>query len=445
MRGNDLFKINKFVGQKKEDLVAKWFYIIMVTGLLCSLLSIYYSHGESLNTILFSNPKQLSSNDVFMDFFNSLSDSINHNPYTELGRIYPPLTTIFYLSIAKMLPIDLVIAGGKAIRADQLGMLLFGLYTSITAVILSLLIYNHKKGMIIEKCLFLMVILFSTPFIYQIERANIILLALLFTICFVWLNNSPNKYLREFSLICLAVSAAIKIYPAIFGLLLLKEKRWNDAIRCVIYGIAFFFLPFILWGGLSKFNQMIINIFRVSYVFNLDGYGFKVNISNFIQMLFAIGGEYRSHTHLIAQCTTLVILAYSMFAVFFLKHWKSICLLSLLCIAIPGFSFTYTLVFMVIPLILFLDDTAERKFIDWIYMFLFIEMFIPLTYGSPSFFPQLNSCYPVSLSVFIESLSVFVMIVLLMIEGLLASHRYYKQRSAKCNLNGKKAQGVITR
>ena len=43
-----------------------------------------------------------------------------------------------------------------------------------------------------------------------------------------------------------ALAAGLKLYPAIFGLLLLFDKKYKEAIRLVVYGILAVVIPFIL-------------------------------------------------------------------------------------------------------------------------------------------------------------------------------------------------------
>ncbi len=57
--------------------------------------------------------------------------------------------------------------------------------------------------------------------------------------------------------------STIKGYPAIFGILLIWEKRWKEAIRLMIYGLLFCFWPaFALIGTGFKYNitQWLVNL-----------------------------------------------------------------------------------------------------------------------------------------------------------------------------------------
>lgn len=96
--------------------------------------------------------------------------------------------------------------------------------------------------------------------------------------------------LRELALICLACAAAMKLYPALFGLLLLSDKKYKEAVRAVIYGIVLLVVPFFFMGGVGQIPQMLKN----SLTLNNNtlsgstgfGYGFKVNATSSIGSIF---------------------------------------------------------------------------------------------------------------------------------------------------------------
>lgn len=76
--------------------------------------------------------------------------------------------------------------------------------------------------------------------------------------------NSDKTLIKHLSFICLLIAAAFKIYPTIFGFLLLKEKRWKDAVICIAYGVSIFILPIVFLGGFSKFPLFINNILNAT-------------------------------------------------------------------------------------------------------------------------------------------------------------------------------------
>jgi hypothetical protein len=192
------------------------------------------------------------------------------------------------------------------------------------------------------------------------------------------LRNSSNKALREFSMICIAISAGFKIYPAVFGLFWIAEKRYKEAARLVIYGVAAFFVPFIFFGGVKGFIEYIGTFMR----YMGKGTYAKTNvIGNLMRMLPSYG---RKIGYLIVLLWCIWIIVY-MFREGF--NWKSVSLLiSTHTIIIPE-SYLYTYVFIAIPCVLFLNSMNEKNkynFIDYVYAILFALVFTcpPLGMGT---------------------------------------------------------------
>ena len=96
--------------------------------------------------------------------------------------------------------------------------------------------------------------LLSFPVFFTIGTGNNTLFAAIFTMIYLFWYDSSNRYQREMALISLAAAAATKLAPAIFGILLLYEKRWKDALRTIIYGVVLGVLPFCVFGGGIRYN-----------------------------------------------------------------------------------------------------------------------------------------------------------------------------------------------
>ena len=90
-----------------------------------------------------------------------------------------------------------------------------------------------------------LVLAFSGIALFSYERGNVIYLAVIGMVCFIEHYQSENKVLREWSFIALAFAAAIKGYPAIFGILLIWEKRWKEAILFNPFTHVLLLLPFL--------------------------------------------------------------------------------------------------------------------------------------------------------------------------------------------------------
>lgn len=116
-------------------------------------------------------------------------------------------------------------------------------------------------------------LILSMPFFLgALERGNSALcVAGLLTIVMQW-RKSQSKRKREAALLLIAVSAGLKVYPCFLGILYLKERRWREAERLVIYGIVLFFAPFLFFGGISG----LIRYFGILHSISSQDYPFRV-------------------------------------------------------------------------------------------------------------------------------------------------------------------------
>lgn len=406
---------------RKLDSVKKWFYGLMALGLFASLISILVTRGESFKTILHGD-----ENDMFMDFFNTIYYTKDGTPY-QTGVIYPPLAELFLYFLSLIIPKDIMASGAFGVRASQIGIMLYTVYTTITTSIFVLMIYKFKRGHSVERITLVFISLLSFPYIFQLERGNILLIAVLFSMVFIFFKDSKSKAMRELAYIFLAIAAGIKIYPAVFGLLLIQEKRYKDAIKTMIYGIAFAILPFAFFGGTSSISQLFKNFRKYTELFQNLGYGFFLDIKNTVMMVFHIFDNTQPYTVQIGIYITFIFVAFALMSLFYTKeNWKKIAICTLLLIAAPGGSVVYTLLFMTAPLILFLDSKLQRRKLDYAYVALYVMMFVPWTYGARNFVPKLASYYTTGLFTLYVKFAVIAMLTLLIVEGGIAFAKQFK-------------------
>lgn len=375
------------------------------------------SNGVTVSNLLFNK------DDVFMDFFNSVVDC-SGDAYGESGVIYPPLVVLFYKFCSMFFNIGSMKA--SEVRETSLGMIIFVCFTIVSYILFAKLIYKYKNGSFANKSLFAFFTLFSFPMIYLIERGNIIVLVLPLLLYFVNEYDSDVKYKRHLAYICLAISVAIKIYPVFFGLLLLKKKKnFKNILLCIFYGAVFFFVPFIFVGGFSQLGVLIHNILYTSSMFGSKGFGFKVSISN----TFSLFGHVFNHVRLFETAGTMFLIITVLAGLFLIlfnkwnEDWKIYAVISLIIILVPGFSYIYSVAYMIIPLLFFLNK-KEIKWIDYIYSLLFIAQFIFLVAKTDELFPSFNSAeLNCNIATVVESIALLAMLVLLYFDGVITFFR----------------------
>jgi len=353
-----------------------------------------------------------------MDFFNLLASLFN-GPYTH-QHIYPPLPFLFYKIMLRFVPYDIVSKGAFAIRASQSGEVVFLFYTLITLFSFFVLLTNFKKGKQPENIFFILLMLFSGPFLFQFERANIILVALLFLMLFIFLEDSKNKIIREVSLICLSVAVAIKIYPIIFIGPLIAERRFKETLRILIYSFVLLVFPFFLIGGLDSIRLFFKNLAFASDFLPSLGLGYSVSVQNITRIIFAFFGDFSKIPNILGRIISYLVLLVGFFSSFFLtSKWKKVTLLSSLMILFPIISYQYTLIFMTTPLILFLDKKEELKS-DYFYSICFLLIFIPFSLYNIDFINKhfLLHSYPLSYGLLIQNMTLLVLTVVIVTEGM---------------------------
>ena len=422
------FKKNKL---KDVNNTSKLFYIISFASLVVCIIMGVLSNGVTVSNLLFNK------DDVFMDFFNSVVDC-SGDAYGESGVIYPPLVVLFYKFCSMFFNIDSMKA--SEVRETSLGMIIFVCFTIVSYILFAKLIYKYKNGSFANKSLFAFFTLFSFPMIYLIERGNIIVLVLPLLLYFVNEYDSDVKYKRHLAYICLAISVAIKIYPVFFGLLLLKKKKnFKNILLCIFYGAVFFFVPFIFVGGFSQLGVLIHNILYTSSMFGSKGFGFKVSISN----TFSLFGHVFNHVRLFETAGTMFLIITVLAGLFLIlfnkwnEDWKIYAVISLIIILVPGFSYIYSVAYMIIPLLFFLNK-KEIKRIDYIYSLLFIAQFIFLVAKTDELFPSFNSAeLNCNIATVVESIALLAMLVLLYFDGIITffiSSRHTKVLKIPVNL-----------
>lgn len=387
------------------------FLIPMLFFLLLFLFVGMVTRGSSIVACLHNFP-----DDTFMDFYNSLG----HGKHAyENGVIYPPLANLIYYLLHALVERDVYYTGVQAVRTSQSGMLLLSMYLVGLVLFFTYGVHLLYKGSENEKFVVTTTLLFSAPFVFLIERANIVFLCLCFIMIFVWGYDSEKKWQKHIAFISLAIAVGIKGYPAVFGLFLLRDKKFKDAAILCLYGIVIFFAPFVFFGGLGSVTTFFKNLLSTSDYMGQIGYGWKVNLTNTMGWIGVLTGAQEA-----CRVIGLVLLvlcaaggAFLMVFSHFDEKWKTVAIPCILMVACPGFSFVYCLIFLSIPLLLFLSE-EEKKKTDIVYLVLFVLLFAQILNPHAGFLDKFaNDHYILAIPTIVESLALLVFIVMIYVEG----------------------------
>ncbi len=367
-------KLKKLPFYRRPSSFVAFFCIMLIgTGLYTLYLLVATSVGEQYS-IFFGGPY---SPDTFMDFFNVLKYISGRNPYhyTEYfslaEKAYPPLAYLLLYPFSQLF--DYANNTPPYARGSQFGLMSAVFYVGASSLLLFLLIYHYKKGTGVSKTLTVIALGLSGVFLFSLERANTVMLTAVFLGAFLFWYDSPNKWLRELSYMALACAAALKVYPVIFGILLLKDRRWFAAGRTMVYGAMAFFLPFLFFeGGFSNFSQLLSNVDA-----NSEAYRFVAPTYRFGWLAFHLWNnpEHPHYESWILVGNVLLVLG-TVLCLLFKQNWKAVTLLTCALVATPVNSAYYCGLYFFPAIILFLN-AREHRLMDWLYMIAFLLILNP--------------------------------------------------------------------
>ena len=183
---------------------------------------------------------------LLSDYFLTLRSLLEGDPYGNL-EIYMPLTYLILYPFSQMDDYGSLTIEHDRVFLDECWTCPWGMVSyMILLLIMSLLFWHSLQKLNRHHYLSnwsMILLFFSSIFIFSIERGNLIILSAAFVNYFFAYYQDSDKKKVWFALFCLCMATILKIYPAIFGLLLLKEKRYKDILYCFAIGIPLVFLP----------------------------------------------------------------------------------------------------------------------------------------------------------------------------------------------------------
>ena len=300
-------------------------------------------------------------------------------------------------------------------------------------LIMFIQLFQMKKGKPVTKWLMTLALAFSGIALFSYERGNVIYLAVIGMVCFIEHYQSENKVLREWAFIALAFAAAIitfivpptvitskkicapespcaaiKGYPAIFGILLIWEKRWKEAIRLMIYGLLFCFGPFALIGTGFKYNitQWLANLGE-----NGEKYMFTHN-PRFGYLFFLSqmkSGDTRDMWNEVLKIIFYILAIIGIIVISRQKTWwKKAAMLVSIIILLPTNSGFYCGLYL-FPIVVLFFNEEEHNWLDILYMLSMIVILNPF---------QLMTKKGVNITLTATNIAMFVFAGLLLIDNI---------------------------
>ena len=349
-------------------------------GLAVSVIFHFFlnaNKGYPLNTFLFL------PTDRFNDFYGPCeAPSINNfNPY-------------FYQSYSDnglYLPIGYYFIWIFSLFGRPFSLFIFLSIVTYLIYKLSFLSLPELPNKLKVKTVFLISLL-SYGFIYALDRANIepYLACCIFAFFHFYKKNKPHL-----SALFIALAAAAKIYPILFILIFVSDKKYKESLYTIIYMLLLVLLPlFVFKGGfINNLNYILTgfeplessilngNVYDGTSIFMQQGISL-FSVIKFINIKLGLNIlNLYTYYKIIVFIITLTISS----IVLFLEHelWKKAFLLTAILLILPHISFDYKLTLLLPCIYLYISSDAikseNKKNIKKI-SFLFGILLVPKAY-----------------------------------------------------------------
>lgn len=396
---------------KIKDKKIFFFAVILIFYEVLYVFITIITHGNFLNTYFVPD-----SHDTFMDYFNMLANMQYDTPYINYSN-YPAMCFLFWKILYCIIPKTDTLVDGFFLRNYMPAQLGYILVMGTVLILLWEIFKSFHNGGNFENILLSAGLLLSGPIIFTFERGNIISIAFLFLMIFIRFYDSDKNHLRILAYISLALSASLKLYPAFFGILVLQKKRFKEAILLIILGILFFLLPFFAFDGMQSLKDMLHGMFLATSQQLSLGLGSNYSFSNLVNI---IGLLCNINTNTFSLFTRIFPIVFCMLSFIFVsKQWQKIYTLSLACVWIPKVSYPYLLILFILPFLFYLKEEKNNKsYLNYFYGILFIIIILPMSLPAIESFN--TYVYPLTLSVLIINVAIFLLSTLIIVETIFA-------------------------
>ena len=374
---------------------AKIYVSLAFISLAALLATLYVSGGSYIPRFFFRD-----ESDTGMDFFNSLAEAASYSCYIVYHTLYPPFANEVFHDLAHLLPcdiryslpqshqeiVDLRCTAGD-LRCHQASLLLFIFFImAYYAMVISVIIWrfrdNVKAGILLS-----LAALSSCGSLTAMERGNIVMYSMLFTMVFLFGYDSESRGVRWLAFASLAVAASLKLYPAAYGLMVFLIKDHKDTLLQVIHTILLSLdlslLPMLHFGGV----QGLALFFDSFFGFNADPsgedftrYGMKGIASHFSSDLYNktginIGVPSALSSAMLAISLILLLSAFLIHLHFGDNGWLAAFDITLAIVLVQPKSTDYTLSFFVPVILMMISEEDSLKLRD-IPVFIMLLIFV---------------------------------------------------------------------
>jgi len=248
---------------------------------------------------------------------------------------------------------------------------LYTLETIFTGGLL-FLVYKWLPSIKYRRFFTLLFVFLSFPVLFVLNRGNVEMILFLLMALFVVCYKKEKFYWAGFFLAC---AIDFKIYPAVFLLLFVSDRRFKELFATLVFTVALLIGGFYLTGGdissllvgfqtysdsqftahTLEFSHSLFNLIRIPVFFLLphsaqDDWGIFIDFGSSV-----------SHYYLALMFFLFAVICVRI--IFFNKIplWQRVFLLSLAQVSFPFVSSNYTLLLLILPLLLFFQEEKPIK------------------------------------------------------------------------------------
>ncbi|MFH1428287.1 MAG: glycosyltransferase family 87 protein [Candidatus Margulisiibacteriota bacterium] len=360
------------------DQKATFISLIILSGFCLAVIFYLFEgfishHSWPYNTFLFSPM------DRFMDFYHGVyvpSQDIQNrlNPY--VGHSYP----VPYFPATFILTKPFALFRNWGID-NSLYIIIVGLF-----FILYLCSALKPISNLYQRLGIVSILSFASyPLMFLLDRGNNE------GILFILIALFVRYYLKKeyiLSAILLGLAIGMKLYPIVFLILYIKDKKYKEIIVSLTSTVLFTVIAISAIGfpagTIYKEISRNLALFQTQIVTTLGYVPYNHSLYNLanhvLGNLLGIAVNYRILTNSYVVVSFAVFAAVAYFILRYdLKNWERVLLLTITMIFLPYASFDYTLIHLYIPLLLFINNSESTK-TDLTMAILFSLLLIPKNY-----------------------------------------------------------------
>jgi len=391
--------------QTKLDLITT----VMIAGFGVAIIY-HYIVGKYLGLSYPHDAFLFTPDDKFRDFLNMLD---YRSFFSWLFKNDAAANAIFPV-------MGWLISPFSAIKNHNTSLTIF-LGISITFITLTTW-YQIKGKSVTINIRYLFVLTFmSFPVLFLLDRANFEIFVYIFLFGFVFFYVNNWYYL---SVLMLSLAICLKIFPAVFLVLFVSDKKYVEALLTVLLTMGLTVIPLSLstFGLERSLAAIASNLDSYNKLYALKDMGLDFGHSAFGLLKVLL---YRLHLQdSIAYCLrpyTLVVLCLFIIVschIIFVETqlWKKVMLLVASMCLFPHVSADYKLLHIYIPMFLFLN-TPDKDRNDFLYALLFSLLLIPKNYRK---ILKISGSYP---GIVIDPLLLTVFMMLIIYSGIMITRR----------------------